>query len=217
MRRFRPRRPSASMVVALIALFVALGGSSYAAITITGKNVKNGSLTGSDIKSGSLTGKQIANGSLGGAQIAGDSLGGGQINEATLGKVPAAGNADNANTVGGKPASAFGAPERWILVQGTATGATILAQSGGFADVTRLSIGNYSVNAGQNVGGHPLTATVNTNTLGTISVAPCGGTANNPGGINCPGVNDSNHLFVRTVNIAGNAFADLTFYLAIGG
>jgi len=235
------------MVVALIALFVALGGSSYAAITITGSNVKNGSLTGNDIKSGSLsghqiksgsltgkqiktrslsgkqiangsiTGAQIANGSIGGAQVANDSLGGQQINEATLGKVPAAGNADNANTVGGKPASAFGAPERWILVQGTATGATILAQSGGFADVTRLSLGNYSVNAGQSVANRPLAASVNTTTLGTASAAPCGGTANNPGGFNCTGVNDTNHVLVRTVNIAGNAFADLTFYLVIGG
>jgi hypothetical protein len=35
------RRPSPSMAVALIALFVALGGTGYAALTITGKNVKN--------------------------------------------------------------------------------------------------------------------------------------------------------------------------------
>ena len=33
-------------VMATIAVFVALGGSSYAAITITGKNVRNSSLTG---------------------------------------------------------------------------------------------------------------------------------------------------------------------------
>ncbi|MGH2946858.1 MAG: hypothetical protein ACRDPC_11455 [Solirubrobacteraceae bacterium] len=43
-----------SGVTATAALFVALGGSSYAAITITGGNVANGSLTGSDVKNGSL-------------------------------------------------------------------------------------------------------------------------------------------------------------------
>jgi len=48
------------MVVSLIALFVALGGSSYAAIKITGKNVKDGSLTGKDIKKNSLGTNQIA-------------------------------------------------------------------------------------------------------------------------------------------------------------
>jgi hypothetical protein len=46
MRSLARRRPSPSMLVALLALFVALGGTSYAALTITGKNVRNGSLTG---------------------------------------------------------------------------------------------------------------------------------------------------------------------------
>jgi hypothetical protein len=41
-------------VVSLLALFVALGGTSYAAIKITGKNVTNGSLTGADIKKKSV-------------------------------------------------------------------------------------------------------------------------------------------------------------------
>jgi hypothetical protein len=49
------RLPSPSMAVALTALAVALGGTSYAAVTITGKNVRNSSLTGADIKNNSLT------------------------------------------------------------------------------------------------------------------------------------------------------------------
>jgi hypothetical protein len=51
-------------VVATLALFVALGGSSYAAISVTGKNVKNGSLTGKDIKNSSLTSSDVKNRSL---------------------------------------------------------------------------------------------------------------------------------------------------------
>jgi hypothetical protein len=46
-------------VMATVAVFVALGGSSYAAITVTGKNVKNSSLTGTDVKNNSLTGKDV--------------------------------------------------------------------------------------------------------------------------------------------------------------
>jgi hypothetical protein len=50
--------------VASLALFVALGGSSYAAVTITGEQVRDGSLTGRDIHNGSLTGRDIHDGSL---------------------------------------------------------------------------------------------------------------------------------------------------------
>jgi hypothetical protein len=57
--KLRSYRPSHAVVVAYLALFVALGGSSYAAITVTGKNVKNSSLTGKDIKNNSLTGKDV--------------------------------------------------------------------------------------------------------------------------------------------------------------
>jgi hypothetical protein len=53
------RRLSYANVMATIAVFVALGGSSYAALTVTGKNVKNSSLTGKDVKNNSLTGSDV--------------------------------------------------------------------------------------------------------------------------------------------------------------
>jgi hypothetical protein len=46
-------------VVATLALVVAMGGTSYAAVKITGKDVKNGSLSGKDVKDKSLTGKDV--------------------------------------------------------------------------------------------------------------------------------------------------------------
>ena len=58
------RRPSASLVISVVALFVALGGTSYAALTITGKNVKNSSLTTKDIKDNSLTSADVRDRSL---------------------------------------------------------------------------------------------------------------------------------------------------------
>ena len=42
------------MLVALMALFVALGGTGYAAVKVTGRQVVNGSLTGADIRNGSI-------------------------------------------------------------------------------------------------------------------------------------------------------------------
>jgi hypothetical protein len=58
------RRLSYANVVASLALFIALGGTSYAALTITSKNVKNGTLTSADLKNNSVKGVDVANGSL---------------------------------------------------------------------------------------------------------------------------------------------------------
>jgi hypothetical protein len=61
--RLRPHLTFAN-VISLVALFVALGGTSYAALTITGKNVRNSSLTGRDVKNSSLTTSDVKNRSL---------------------------------------------------------------------------------------------------------------------------------------------------------
>ena len=60
----RKRTPRYANVTATLALFVALGGTSYAAATISGSDVRNGSLTGSDIKNESLKSRDVDNGSL---------------------------------------------------------------------------------------------------------------------------------------------------------
>jgi len=73
-----------SNVVAFIALFVALGGSVYAAGKLSGTQIKTGSLPGNRVKAKSLTAKQIKSRSLTGAQIKANSLGTTQINESTL-------------------------------------------------------------------------------------------------------------------------------------
>lgn len=72
-------RPSPAMAVALLALFVSLGGGAYAAIVVTGKNVKNASLTGVDFKQHSLHGSKLR----------ADSIGGGSIKESTIGPIEA--------------------------------------------------------------------------------------------------------------------------------
>lgn len=59
-------RPSLTYanVVATLALFVALGGSSYAALKISGKEIKAHTITGKNIKRNSLGGRQIKESSL---------------------------------------------------------------------------------------------------------------------------------------------------------
>jgi hypothetical protein len=67
------------MVVALLALFVALGGTGYAAVKL-----KNNSVPGKKLKRNTVTGKQVK--------------------ESTLGTVP---RAQNANLLGGQAVGAF--------------------------------------------------------------------------------------------------------------
>jgi hypothetical protein len=52
--------PSPAMVVALLALCVALGGTGYAATKINGKNIRNGTITGKKIKNRTITSAKIS-------------------------------------------------------------------------------------------------------------------------------------------------------------
>jgi hypothetical protein len=68
-RRFFSRRPSPAMLVALLALFVALGGSSYAALqlpnnSVGSKKLKNNAVTTKKIKNGAVNSNKVKNGSL---------------------------------------------------------------------------------------------------------------------------------------------------------
>jgi hypothetical protein len=89
------RRPSPALVISLIALFVALGGTGYAALklpknSVGSKQLKKNAVTSSKIKAGAITGAKVKNGSLTGADI---QLG-------ALGTVPSATNAANATNAG---------------------------------------------------------------------------------------------------------------------
>lgn len=108
MNQLRRLTPSPAMVVACIALIVALGGTSYAAIKLPKNSVgtrqlKNNAVTGVKVKANAIASPKVANNSLTGADL----------NEATLGTVPSATNATNAasaanaNTLGGIPATGF--------------------------------------------------------------------------------------------------------------
>jgi hypothetical protein len=66
------------MAVALVALFMAMGGSAYA-LVITSGSIKNNTIRSVDVRNGGLIGKDVR----------ADGLGGRVIKESTLGAVPA--------------------------------------------------------------------------------------------------------------------------------
>jgi len=77
MTRFRRLIPSPSMAVALVALFMAMGGSAYA-LVVTSGSIKNNTIRGEDVHNGGLLGKDFRK----------NGVGGGAIKESTLGSVP---------------------------------------------------------------------------------------------------------------------------------
>ena len=89
MRSHWRRRPSAAMVVAVIALVVAASGPAVAADHLAGGDslIKKGSLSGNRLRDHTLTGLQI------------------KLSE--LGTVPNATHAKNADELGGRPASDY--------------------------------------------------------------------------------------------------------------
>lgn len=96
-------------VMATIAVFIALGGASYAAIKLPKNSVGT-----RQIKAGAVTGAKIKKGAVSAANLAPGAIPGTDINPATLGTVPSATNAahavsadtaTNANALGGIPAS----------------------------------------------------------------------------------------------------------------
>jgi hypothetical protein len=59
------RRLTYANVMATLAVFIALGGSSYAAITISGTAIKNRSIPGIKLRANAVTGREVKESTLG--------------------------------------------------------------------------------------------------------------------------------------------------------
>ena len=59
------RKLSYANVMATLAVFIALGGTSYATLRITGRDIKDSSLTGRDLQRNSVGGRPIKESRLG--------------------------------------------------------------------------------------------------------------------------------------------------------
>lgn len=79
------RRPSPAMVVAMVALFVSLGGTGYAATKIGTKQLKNRAVTSSKIRNGAVTTAKIRDAAVANPKLAGDSVNGSKVANGSLG------------------------------------------------------------------------------------------------------------------------------------
>ncbi|MDQ6817870.1 MAG: hypothetical protein M3018_10785 [Actinomycetota bacterium] len=103
MRTARTRLPSPALIISVIALVVALGGTSYAALNSLPKN----SVGTKQLKNNAVTTSKIANGAVTRGKIANGAVTGGKVKLSTLGTVPSASTAKNALALGGAPPSAY--------------------------------------------------------------------------------------------------------------
>src|SRR6188472_1994803 len=84
MTRLLSRRPSPAMIVALLALFVALGGSSYAAVKIGARDIQRGAVGTRAIANNSIRSGDIHNATVSGADVKDDTLTNADIDNTSL-------------------------------------------------------------------------------------------------------------------------------------
>jgi hypothetical protein len=150
-------RPTPALVVALIALFVSLGGVSYGVATgyidsreirnntVASGDIRNNDIRTKDLRNNEVRGIDIRNSTVQGRDIALATITGQDVKESTLTEVPSAANATRAGTAGSvdalrlittKVVAQGGAPA--TLVQYgplTVTGACVADMSGPRAEV----------------------------------------------------------------------------------
>jgi hypothetical protein len=178
------------MVIACLALLLALGGTSVAAIQALPRN----SVTSVQVKDFSLLAKDFKRG---------------QLPRGATGPAGPAGPQGPAGPAGGSAAS------KWALVR---PDGGIAAQSGGITLAAHPSTGNYILNFGSAVTGHPILASAayagdDGDQRGETSAGPCGGGSE---GRTCPtGFDTTSHVFIQT-RTSGGTPGDHAFYVFLG-
>jgi hypothetical protein len=170
MTRLLSRRPSPAMIVALLALFVALGGSSYAAVKIGARDIQRGAVGTRAIANNSIRSADIHDATVSGADVKDDSLTNADIDNTNLSAKSAetaarattattatsastasnAANADNAGKLDGLDSTDFTRPtctSQTGALKGIVTIAASPAFSGTFTAVPGYNCSGQSVEA----------------------------------------------------------------------
>jgi hypothetical protein len=181
------------MAVALTALFVALGGTSMAAVLITGADIKDGSITGRDVKdrslgnsdviNKSLRGNKVADSSLGGSNVINESLRGRDIKDGTIGSTDIGdhsltGTDINQSTLGSVPSAGGVTPKRFSLRVAPGTAEQKVLDLQGFQLFAACpssgvpTIRATTTAAGSDLQGNVVRGNGTTDTIGSSAFAP---------------------------------------------
>jgi hypothetical protein len=128
----RLRSHIAGNAIGYVALFVALGGTSYGVATgfIDSREIRNNTIRTQDLRNNEVRSRDIRNRTIIGRDLLSNTLGGAQVNESRLGEVPSAATAADASALGGLPASNFGRAPAATVDLSDETGGTVLEMSG---------------------------------------------------------------------------------------
>jgi hypothetical protein len=201
----RRHLPSPALIVACLALGIALGGTSYAAIEQLAPN----SVGRAQLKNNAVTSTKVANRSLRAIDFAR-----GQIPRGPAGPQGPAGPTGPAGPAG--PAGPGGGSTiRWAAVR--ADGG-IAAGTSGVTLAAKPSAGQYLVNIGASAAGKLVIASSgyagnHVSNRGETSAGPCG---NPSDGLTCATSDNNNTVLVQTRSPAG-VLEDHAFYVAVIG
>jgi hypothetical protein len=166
LRKLRPGLPSPALVISIIALFVALGGSAFAARVV----IKKPGQLGKNV----VTSKQIKKNAVTGTKVKDHSLTGADLNLGALGKVPSAANADHAgaadNATHAGLADNIAAPEAYHEV-GAAGEPSFLGGSSNYGTIGGLGQGETAGFYKDREGVVHLKGLIKTGTSGTLAGA----------------------------------------------
>jgi hypothetical protein len=176
MKKVLQRRPSASLIISIMALVLAASGTAVAASKLVNgdKLIKKHSLSGNRLKNHTITAKQINKSKLGKVPSAKNA-----DFATTAGSATSATNASNAADLGGQPASAYMPANR--LIQGGVVKLAAPSTSGLSTSQTLLTAGPFTVTGKcTNAGGSGTTAEVDASSsqansdIGGTNVATAG-------------------------------------------
>ena len=188
----RKRLPSPAMIVALGALFVALGGTSYAALSansVTTRTIKNGTIRNEDFKDGTLRGQEFKRDSLGGGAIKEQSLDAtklGNVRSAT--RATTAETDSHATTAGAAARADVAARADGLALQVSVAADGARSNEQGVVSVAKSALGRYQVVFDRDVRACAYAATLaiapapadrpETPVTGEIATAPLAGNVN---------------------------------------
>ena len=132
MRRLKGRRPSAPLVISILALFVALGGSAFAASQIRTDDIKNRAVAKPKLAKNAVAGNKIKNKTINGKKIKAGAVTGAKIGDGVVGD----GNLDSATKT------------RWAVVT---AGGDLRRSRGVSATTAADSTGNYNVTVDRDI------------------------------------------------------------------
>lgn len=121
----RPSSSHAALIVSVLALFAALGGTSVAAFMVGTNQIKNGAVTNSKLGANAVTSSRVKDGSLTAADIAPNTF------------LPAHATATNSDSLGNRPAGDYllGRGQMFVNRVEVPAGQSALILSGAFGDL----------------------------------------------------------------------------------